>query len=105
MNYRNMTNDELVNAAEHVANNYPVTGRVSDLLTELAARLEAAEDALDAARADIAEAEEEAASVERDANWFSELVEEILPFLDGFTDCDDNGPLIRSWIERAEARL
>ena len=100
MNYRNMTNNELVNAAEAT--------RLRDdnpLLTELAARLEAAEDALDAARADVAEAEEEATSVERDADWFSGLVEEILPFLDGFTDCDDNGPLIRSWIERAEARL
>ena len=96
MNYRNMTNDELVNVVE---------GSCDALLTELAARLETAEDALDAARADIAATEEEAASVERDANWFSGLVEEILPFLDGFTDCDDNGPLIRSWIERAEARL
>ena len=96
MNYRNMTNDELVNVVE---------GSCDALLTELAARLEAAEDALDAARADVAATEEEAASVERDANWFSGLVEEILPFLDGFTDCDDNGPLVRSWIERAEARL
>ena len=40
MNYRNMTNDELVNAAEaaRLRNDNP-------LLTELVARLEAAEDA------------------------------------------------------------
>ena len=103
MNYRNMTNDELLNAAKHETSLRTVVD--SRLVGALATRLEAAEDALDAARADVAEAEEEAASVERDANWFSGLVEEILPFLDGFTDCDDNGPLIRSWIERAEARL
>jgi len=100
MNYRNMTNDELRQVVDDL------DGHVRpEYVRELATRLEAAEAALDAARADVAEAEEEAASVERDAEWFSGLVEEILPFLDGFTDCDDNGPLIRSWIERAEARL
>ena len=99
MNYRNMTNDELRQVVDDL------DGHVRpEYVRELATRLEAAEAALDAARADVAEAEEEAASVECDANYFRDLVADTLPMLRMLRN-DHGEAFAGRLIERAEARL
>jgi len=93
MNYRNMTNDELLQVVDdlngHIRPEYAV---------ELAARLTAAENTEAELRTAITETEEEAASIERDADWFRDLVADALPLV------KEHGA-DSAWVERAEARL